>query len=162
MPLFYSVKGYAVYIDNTGTSKPSMPLFYCGKGYAVYIDNTGTSKPVLYCANPPGGSWWIISVGDYAYNSFAALGSGDPREVRLELLLGFYVFHFLICSSPFCFLLPEFNYTFPCLIKYYHIMFINILPQENITCFSDSATTRAHKSIRCESRNTDALVNQLF
>ena len=35
--------------------------------------------------NPPGGSGWIISVGDYADNSFAALGSSDPREVRLEL-----------------------------------------------------------------------------
>ena len=33
----------------------------------------------------PGGSGWIISVGDYADNSFAALGSSDPREVRLEL-----------------------------------------------------------------------------
>ena len=33
----------------------------------------------------PGGSGWIISVGDYADNSFAAMGSSDPREVRLEL-----------------------------------------------------------------------------
>ena len=42
-------------------------------------------------------SWgreWIISVGDYVDNSFTALGSSDPREVRLELLLGFFVFHF--------------------------------------------------------------------
>ena len=39
-----------------------------------------------YLANgPPGGSGWIISVGDYADNSFAALGSSGPREVRLEL-----------------------------------------------------------------------------
>ena len=34
---------------------------------------------------PPGGSGWIISVGDYADNSFAALGSSDPREIMLEL-----------------------------------------------------------------------------
>ena len=35
--------------------------------------------------DPPGGSEWIISVGDYADDSFTALGSSDPREVRLEL-----------------------------------------------------------------------------
>ena len=35
--------------------------------------------------NPPGGSEWIISVGDYVDNSFTALGSSDPEEVRLEL-----------------------------------------------------------------------------
>ena len=35
--------------------------------------------------DPPGGSGWIISVGDYADNSFAAFGSSDPREVRLKL-----------------------------------------------------------------------------
>ena len=34
---------------------------------------------------PPGGSEWIISVGNYVDNSFTALGSSDPREVRLEL-----------------------------------------------------------------------------
>ena len=34
---------------------------------------------------PPGGSGWIISVGDYEDNSFAALGSSEPGEVRLEL-----------------------------------------------------------------------------
>ena len=34
---------------------------------------------------PPGGSEWIISVGYYVDNSFTALGSSDPREVRLEL-----------------------------------------------------------------------------
>ena len=34
---------------------------------------------------PPRGSEWIISVGDYVDNSFTALGSSDPREVRLEL-----------------------------------------------------------------------------
>ena len=34
---------------------------------------------------PPGGSEWIISVGDYVDNSFSALGSSDPREVWLEL-----------------------------------------------------------------------------
>ena len=34
---------------------------------------------------PSGGSEWIISIGDYVDNSFTALGSSDPREVRLEL-----------------------------------------------------------------------------
>ena len=34
---------------------------------------------------PPGGSKWIISVGDYADNSFTALGNSDSRYVRLEL-----------------------------------------------------------------------------
>ena len=39
----------------------------------------------VHTALPPGGSGWIISVGDHADNSFDALGSSDPREVRLEL-----------------------------------------------------------------------------
>ena len=34
---------------------------------------------------PPEGSEWIISIGDYVDNSFTALGSSYPREVRLEL-----------------------------------------------------------------------------
>ena len=51
--------------------------------------------------SPPGGSGWIISVGDYVDNSFAALGSSDPREVRLELWLGFYVFHFQFVQVHF-------------------------------------------------------------
>ena len=40
-----------------------------------------------YIALPPlpEGSGWITSVGDYVDNSFAALGSSDPWEVRLEL-----------------------------------------------------------------------------
>ena len=39
-----------------------------------------------YCIlTPPGGSEWIISGGDYVDNSFTALGSSNPREVRLEL-----------------------------------------------------------------------------
>ena len=59
-----------------------------------------------------GGTEWIISVGDYVDNSFTALGSSDPRELRLELLLGFYVFSFSICSSRFCFLLTVFYDTF--------------------------------------------------
>ena len=46
---------------------------------------------------PPGGSKWIIGVGDYVDNSFTALRSSDPREVTLELKLGFYVFSFSIC-----------------------------------------------------------------
>ena len=36
-------------------------------------------------SSPPGSSEWIISVGDYVDNSFTALGSSDPGEVRLEL-----------------------------------------------------------------------------
>ena len=40
---------------------------------------------LLIMPGPTGGSGWIISAGDYADNSFAALGSSDPREVRLEL-----------------------------------------------------------------------------
>ena len=39
---------------------------------------------MVYSASP-GGSEWIISVGDYVNNSFTALGSSDPGEVRLEL-----------------------------------------------------------------------------
>ena len=54
---------------------------------------------IVICCNsfsiyPPGGSEWIISPGDYVDNSFTALGSSDPREVRLQLHLGLYVFHF--------------------------------------------------------------------
>ena len=73
----------------------------------------------LYSCIPPRGKWMDYSLGDYADNSFAALGSSDPREVMLELELGFYVFHFRF-SSPFCFLLTEFVYTF--------FMFYKILP----------------------------------
>ena len=53
-----------------------------------------------------------MSIGDYVDNSFTALGSSDPREVRLEFLLGFYVFSFSICSSTFRFLLTVFRDTF--------------------------------------------------
>ena len=35
--------------------------------------------------SPPGGGERIISVRDYVDNSFTALGSSDPREVRFEL-----------------------------------------------------------------------------
>ena len=41
--------------------------------------------PIYHLFNPPGGSEWIISVGDYVNNSFTALGSSDHREVVLEL-----------------------------------------------------------------------------
>ena len=44
-----------------------------------------TPFSVAGCGRPPGGSEWIISVEDYVDNSFTALGSSDPREVRLEL-----------------------------------------------------------------------------
>ena len=56
---------------------------------------------ILIWMGPPGGSEWIISVGDYADNSFTALGSSDSSEVRLELSLGFYVFHFRIVQVQF-------------------------------------------------------------
>ena len=50
------------------------------------MHNTATDEQMhIYKTIPPIGSGWIISVGDYAGNSFAALGSSDPREVRLEL-----------------------------------------------------------------------------
>ena len=48
-------------------------------------------KRRLRSGNHPGGSGWIITVGDYADNSFSALESSDPREVRLGLQ---HVFHF--------------------------------------------------------------------
>ena len=51
----------------------------------------------------PGGSGWIISVGDYVDNSFAAFGSSDLREDRLLLWLGFYVFHFRFVQVHFVF-----------------------------------------------------------
>ena len=39
----------------------------------------------IICVGPPGASEWIISVGDYVDNSFTALVSSVPREVRLWL-----------------------------------------------------------------------------
>ena len=58
----------------------------------------------------------------YADNSFTALGSNDHREVKLELYLGFYVFHFRFVQSTF-FLLTEFHYTFSMSYKIlpYHV-----------------------------------------
>ena len=52
-----------------------------GKGLELHGVNGGRFE----INHPPGGSGWIISVGGYADNSFAVLGSSDPREVRLEL-----------------------------------------------------------------------------
>ena len=45
----------------------------------------GSWQPTLatWPLSPPRGSEWIISIGDYVDNSFTALGSSDPREVRL-------------------------------------------------------------------------------
>ena len=43
------------------------------------------SRVALVQLLPPGGSKWIISVGDKVDNSFTALGSSDPRKVGLEL-----------------------------------------------------------------------------
>ena len=68
------------------------------------MDTAPTSNgrcSLLFDNNPPGGSEWIMSVGDYIDNSFTALGSSDPREVRLEL--GFYVFHFRFVQVQFVF-----------------------------------------------------------
>ena len=46
----------------------------------------GALKNVLSNRGLPSvGSEWITSVGDYVDNSFTALGSSDPREVRLKL-----------------------------------------------------------------------------
>ena len=59
--------------------------------------------PRLGLNYPPGGSKWIISVGDYVDNSFTALGSSNPREVRLELYSGFYVFQFRFVNVHFVF-----------------------------------------------------------
>ena len=55
-----------------------------------------------------------------------AILSVYPREVRLELYLGFYAFHFRFVQVHFFYL--NFIKLFPCLIKYYHIMFIDIAP----------------------------------
>ena len=49
--------------------------------FSLFLD----FRKVFDCVNSPGGSEWIISLGDYVDNSFAALGSSEPREVRLEL-----------------------------------------------------------------------------
>ena len=40
---------------------------------------------IIVFSSPTVDSEWIISVGDYVDNSFTALGSSDPRAVRLEL-----------------------------------------------------------------------------
>ena len=49
------------------------------------METSGLYENLFIIRNPPGGSEWIISLGDYGDNSFTALGSSDPREVRLEL-----------------------------------------------------------------------------
>ena len=51
----------------------------------VFCNTLSVDFCILTILNPPGGSEWIISVGDYVNNSFTALGSSDPREVELEL-----------------------------------------------------------------------------
>ena len=77
----------------------------------VSSERYGRNAEALVSHNPPGGSKWIISVGDQVDNSFTALGSSDPRQVRLELKLGF-CFLFSICSIPFCLLLNVIHDTF--------------------------------------------------
>ena len=51
----------------------------------AFVNIGAYKKEQLLLKVPPGGSEWIISVGDYVDNLFPALGSSDPREVRLEL-----------------------------------------------------------------------------
>ena len=48
------------------------------------VNTMGNIQLLGICVDPPGGSNWIINVGDYV-DSFTALGSSDPWEVRLEL-----------------------------------------------------------------------------
>ena len=44
--------------------------------------------PAVLLFTPPAGSGWIISVGDYADNSFAALESSDPvKEMAFYISL---------------------------------------------------------------------------
>ena len=56
---------------------------------------------IIIFNGPPGGSEWIIGVGDYVDNSFTALVNSDTGEVRLEL--GFFVFHFRFVQVHFVF-----------------------------------------------------------
>ena len=63
-----------------------VPNFFAKRGRRVACEKLAIiTITSLYMLDPPGGSEWIISVGDYVNNSFTALGSSDPREVRLEL-----------------------------------------------------------------------------
>ena len=88
-------------------------------------------RVVIIVINPPEGSKWI-SVGHYVENSFTALGSSDPREVRLELQLGFYVSNLLFVQVHFVFCSLNFIALFTCLTKYYLIMFINIVTPRGV------------------------------
>ena len=51
-------------------------------------------------------------------------------------------------SSLFCFFLTEFNFT-PCLLKYYHIMFINIPPPQGVVDGLYSRCRLVWKFIHC-------------
>ena len=82
--------GHLAFIYFVSDQLLSLFTFLCLRSSFVYF-------------TPQGGSEWIISVGDYVDNLFAALGSSDPREVRLELYLGFYVFHFRFVQVHFVF-----------------------------------------------------------
>ena len=89
-----------------GTIQPLLwgvrPWETVGKIYTLASGTTAFSVHFIFF-KPPGSSKWIISVGDYVDNSFTALGSSNPREVRLELWPFFYVFHFRFVQVHFVF-----------------------------------------------------------
>ena len=68
-----------------GESEPAMMVHFSnrGNGESEHIGIFRYMHIGIFTA--PGGSECIISVGDYVDNSFTALGSSNPREVRLEL-----------------------------------------------------------------------------
>ena len=71
---------------------------------------------------PPGGSEWVISVGDYVecrYVIHSLLWGVATIGKLAQALARFLCFSFLICSSPFCFLLTVFHDTFS---MYYKIL----------------------------------------
>ena len=70
-----------------------------------------------------------LLVTEVVDDSFTALGSSDLMEVRLEVFPGFYVFHFRFVQVHLVFCYLNFIELFSSNVKYYHIMFINIVPQ---------------------------------
>ena len=65
----------------------STAIFHSPEILQIFRGNCYTSQGDPDSSFPlwPGDSEWIISIGDYVDNSFTALGSSDPREVRLKL-----------------------------------------------------------------------------